>query len=272
MTTECRLPAQCSKDAIEAVPQVNSKGFAMQHALLFTRTVLGAGICTTLRGIPDWTTWHETTRCPEQMVDLAERCCPAVTLFDMTCLDALDLFQTLGQARVKRFGMIVVATMFGLDEEVLFSLAMWGVAAHISGDTEPGELADILQRVTHGEYLLTEECLKKERIPALRLHNVPLLIEEPLVLTRNASSADAEASPLTEREAEVLCCIAQGMTNREVARTLGISEQTIKNHVSMIFEKLQVRDRTSAVVCAIRRNWIPVPEVPLLRRPAAAVA
>lgn len=244
----------------------------MQHALLFTRSVLGAGICTTLSGTPDWTTQHATTRCPEQMVDLAERSHPSVTIFDTTCLDVVGLFQTLGQARVKHFGAMVVATMSGLDEEVLFSLAMWGVAAHISADTEPGDLADILQRVAAGEYLLTEECLKKERIPAPRLHNVPPLIEEPLALTRNAPPADAEASPISEREAEVLCCIAQGMTNREVAHALGISEQTVKNHVYTIFEKLEVRDRTSAVVCAIRRNWIPVPEVPLLRRPTAAVA
>lgn len=244
----------------------------MQHALLFTRTVLGAGICAALRGIPEWTIQHATTRCLERMVDLAERSHPSVTLFDMTCLDVLDLFQTLGQARVRSFGTVVVATMFGLDEEALFHLAMWGVAAHISGGTEPGDLAGILHRVTAGEYLLTEECLRKERIPAPRLHQAPPLVEEPRVLIRNTRPAEKVASPLTGRETEILCCIAQGMTNAGVAHALGISDQTVKNHISAIFEKLEVHDRTSAVVYVLKRNWIPMPEVPRRRSLAAAVA
>jgi len=152
---------------------------------------------------------------------------------------------------------------------------MWGVAAHISGNTEPGELADILQRVTLGEYLLTEDCLRKARIPTPRPRSTPV-IEVPLVRTRDTFPVAAEAvplpSPLTEREADVLCCIAQGMTNKEVAHALGLAENTIKNYVTSIFGKLQVYDRTSAVVCALRRNWIQVPEVARARVPRAAVA
>ncbi len=246
-----------------------------QHALLFTKSVLGAGICAALRDLPGWTIWHETTPCPEHMVELAQRYCPEITLFDMTCLPVLDLFQVFGQASVKCFGRVIVATLSGLDEEELFRLSMWGVAAHISGNTEPGELADILQRVTLGEYLLTEDCLRKARIPTPRPRSTPV-IEVPLVRTRDTFPVAAEAvplpSPLTEREADVLCCIAQGMTNKEVAHALGLAENTIKNYVTSIFGKLQVYDRTSAVVCALRRNWIQVPEVARARVPRAAVA
>jgi DNA-binding NarL/FixJ family response regulator len=247
----------------------------MQHALLFTRSILGAGIQSTLRGIPDWSVWHATTQCPEQMVDLAQRYCPTVTFFDMTCLPVVDLFQLLGQKRVKEvFKVITVATLSGLDEEELFRLSMWGVAAHISGSTEPGDFADILQRVTLGEYLLTEDCLRKVRIPAPRPRSAPVIVES-LARTRDTFPVAAEAvpSPLTEREANVLCCIAQGMTNKEVARTLGLAENTVKNYVTSIFGKLQVYDRTSAVVCALRRDWIQVPEVSRARVPReAAVA
>jgi DNA-binding NarL/FixJ family response regulator len=126
--------------------------------------------------------------------------------------------------------------------------------------------------VTLGEYLLTEDCLRKARITAPHTRSVPV-IEAPLVRTRDAPPGTAEASllpsPLTVREADVLCCIAQGMTNKEVARTLGLAENTVKNYVTSIFEKLQVYDRTSAVVCALRRNWIQVQEVSSTR---AAVA
>ncbi len=246
----------------------------MQHALLFTRSILGAGIQSTLKGIPDWSVCHATTQCPEQMVDLAQRECPTVTFFDMTCMPVGDLFQSLGQKRVKEFFQgIVVVTWSGLDEEDLFYLSMWGVAAHISGDTEPGEIASILQRVTLGEYLLTSDCLHKVRMPPPRLCSSPVIVE-PLAQTRDTPSVvvkvSSHPSPLTRREGEVLCCIAQGMTNKQVAHTLGIVENTVKNHITAIFEKLQVYDRTSAVVSAMRQDLIQVQEVESTRVPTTA--
>ena len=249
----------------------------MQHALLFTRSVLGAGICAALKALPDWTVLHSAIQCSEHMVELARRWRPTVALFDMTCLQVVDFFQLLGQKRVKElFPAIVVATLSGLTEEDLFHLSMWGVSAHISADTEPGELISILERVLHGEYLLTEDCLRKVRIPAA----CPRRPSESTA-SLNGRNGDTHAvaaeapplrSPLTAREADVLCCIAQGMTNYQVARALGIRENTVKNSITAIFEKLKVRDRTSAVVCALRQNWIQVPEVQPTRIPRAAVA
>lgn len=249
----------------------------MQHALLFTRSVLGAGVLSTLKGIPNWAVWHATTQCPEHMVELAQRCRPTVTFFDMTCLPVVDLFQLLGQKKVKEvFQVITVVTLSGLDEEDLFRLSMWGVAAHISGDTEPGKIADILQRVSLGEYLLTSDCLRKAQISPPRPRSTPVIMEQ-LVRTRDTPPVAAEASPLpsplTRREGDILCCIAQGMTNKQVAHALGLAENTVKNHITAIFEKLQVYDRTSAVVSAMRRDWIQVQEASRTKVPrAAAVA
>src|SRR5437764_15322274 len=91
----------------------------MQHALLlFSRTVLGAGILSPLRGLPEWTTWQATTHCPEQMGDLAERYRPAVTFFDATCLPDVDLFQTIGQPRANPSEMIALPTLLRADEEL----------------------------------------------------------------------------------------------------------------------------------------------------------
>jgi DNA-binding NarL/FixJ family response regulator len=58
------------------------------------------------------------------------------------------------------------------------------------------------------------------------------------------------AEPLTERELEVLACIAQGLSNREIAERLVITEGTVKNHVSNLIAKLEVRDRTQALLKA----------------------
>jgi DNA-binding NarL/FixJ family response regulator len=60
---------------------------------------------------------------------------------------------------------------------------------------------------------------------------------------------------------EILDNIAQGMTNKQVAYALSISEQTVKNHMSSILRKLSVNDRTQAVVYAIRQGWIRMPEL-----------
>ena len=66
---------------------------------------------------------------------------------------------------------------------------------------------------------------------------------------------------LTDREHEVATWVMRGMTNKEVAYALAISEQTVKNHMSSILRKLSVNDRTQAVVYAIRQGWIKGPEI-----------
>ena len=60
----------------------------------------------------------------------------------------------------------------------------------------------------------------------------------------------------TKRECEILQLLTNGQTNRKIAETLEISEKTVKNHVSSLFKKMQVNDRTQAVVTAIRNNWV----------------
>jgi hypothetical protein len=107
----------------------------MQHALLFSNSILGAGLYSALSDLPDWICWHATPSCPEHMVEGAERYRPHITLFDMTCLPVVRFFEVFGQARIREFGAILVVTLSGLEEEDLFRLSMWGVAAHISGDT-----------------------------------------------------------------------------------------------------------------------------------------
>jgi len=67
--------------------------------------------------------------------------------------------------------------------------------------------------------------------------------------------------PLSAREIEVLDYIARGNSNKEIARALKISDQTVKNHITSILRKLAVNDRTQAVVYALRRGWIKMQEL-----------
>jgi DNA-binding NarL/FixJ family response regulator len=83
---------------------------------------------------------------------------------------------------------------------------------------------------------------------------------------RNNVTSDAALSrafmPLTDRELEILKKVSEGMTNAEIGYALGISAQTVKNHVTSILRKLAVNDRTQAVVTALRRGWITIEEMP----------
>jgi DNA-binding NarL/FixJ family response regulator len=65
-----------------------------------------------------------------------------------------------------------------------------------------------------------------------------------------------KVSPLTKREMEVMKCIVQGNTNKQIALAMDITDQTVKNHITNILKKLNVRDRTSAAVMALHRGWI----------------
>ena len=86
-----------------------------------------------------------------------------------------------------------------------------------------------------------------------------LLAKRPPDKVEQASTSapgNAVDSPLTDRELEVLSMIAEGKSNKETAAALQISDQTVKNHISHIFAKLNVSDRTSAVLMAVNRGWI----------------
>lgn len=63
-------------------------------------------------------------------------------------------------------------------------------------------------------------------------------------------------NPLSERERDVLRCLAQGLANKEAAARLGIAESTVKTHLANLFTKLGVSDRTEAVTVAVRRGWL----------------
>ncbi len=225
-----------------------------QRVLIFTDSIPGAGFRSVLEGVPDWSVRAASSQPPDTMAELARCYRPDVTILDAASLDIVDLFQQLGQARVALFGRVIVLTLSGINEEALFFLAKWGVAAHLSAWTPTDELVGILGKVALGEYLLTSKSLQERRLSALCPRSTRARIAVPPALPVPVAS-------LTPREAEVLCCIARGKTNREIARALQIRETSVRKCISAIYRKLSVDNRTSAVVCALRRQWICIPEI-----------
>ena len=185
-------------------------------------------------------------------IDRALETSPDIILMDLS-LPAPGGIETT--QRIKRelpsTGIIVLAQTE--DEDALFDAIKAGAAAFILKDVGPDDLVTIIRRVVAGEYLINDKVFSKPAVASRVLKE----FRELAVYGQDAAPIFA---PLSPREVEILDNIAQGMTNKQVAYALSISEQTVKNHMSSILRKLSVNDRTQAVVYAMRQGWIRMPE------------
>ncbi len=185
-------------------------------------------------------------------IELALDTSPDIILMDLT-LPAPGGIETT--QRIKRelpsVGIIVLAQ--NEEEDALFDAIKAGAAAFILKDVGPDDLVTIIRRVSDGEYLINDKVFAKPAVASRVLKE----FRELAVYGQDAAPIFA---PLSPREVEILDNIAQGMTNKQVAYALSISEQTVKNHMSSILRKLSVNDRTQAVVYAMRQGWIRMPE------------
>lgn len=221
----------------------------MTHVLVLSRTLLGAGIHSALARFPNWQVLRTSTRDPTTIVELGQHFLPEVTILDDTSGEILCLLEQLGQQNVGQLGMKMVVTAAYQCEETLFLLARWGVAAYLSDELPLEHFVSTLQRVSSGEWLLSERLrTAPPRVPfELKQHETAPVIAGTL------------PSPLSPREAEVLTCTARGMTNEQIAGSLGIGNQAVKNCLSSCYKKLGTTDRTGAVVSALRLGWIQFP-------------
>lgn len=149
---------------------------------------------------------------------------------------------------------IVVLTMHE-DDEQLFNAIRVGAAAYITKSIGPDDLVALVRRVGKGEYLINENVLSRPFV-ATRV------LDEFRELSQIDQNMGTVFSPLTPREVEILDCVARGNSNKEIARLLSISDQTVKNHMTSILRKLAVNDRTQAVIYALRHGWIKISDQP----------
>ncbi len=135
------------------------------------------------------------------------------------------------------------------DQEALLLSIKVGAAAYLTKDASPEELVNAIKRIFHGEYLINEELFSNPKVASQVLE----LFQD---LTMPGEEIKPFLAPLSPREINVLDLIAQGNSNKDIAHELGISEQTVKNHVASIMRKLVANDRTHAVVIALRQGLI----------------
>jgi DNA-binding NarL/FixJ family response regulator len=189
---------------------------------------------------------------PRSAVEEALALNPDVVLMDLSLPTPGGIETT---QRVKRelpsAAIVVLATEE--DEDALFESIKAGAAAFVLKDIAPDDLVTVIRRVVAGEYLINDKVFSKPAVASR-------VLKEFRELAVYGQEAAPIFAPLSPREVEILDNIAQGMTNKQVAYALSISEQTVKNHMSSILRKLSVNDRTQAVVYAMRQGWIRMPE------------
>jgi two-component system response regulator DegU len=145
---------------------------------------------------------------------------------------------------------VIILSAYFSDEELFESLKT-GAVAYIDKRTSTTDLVNNIKRASRGEYPINDSVSAN---PAI----ADRVIKQFQEIASMGFIEEKIASPLTQRELQILSCIANGGTNKQVANNLGISEQTIKNHVSAILRKLNANDRAHAVALAIRNRWVVV--------------
>jgi DNA-binding NarL/FixJ family response regulator len=181
---------------------------------------------------------------------LADELLPDVILVGTTLADAPGLAAaTEMRRRFPAIATIVVAAQETDDE--LFAAIRAGASAYCGQDIPEDLLITLIKRSATGEYVINEQLLDKPYVAAR-------VLEQFRSATTSDLAPTSAFAPLTDRELEILRKVSDGLTNAEIGYALGISAQTVKNHVTSILRKLAVNDRTQAVVTALRRGWLSI--------------
>jgi DNA-binding NarL/FixJ family response regulator len=165
--------------------------------------------------------------------------------------------------KVRKPKTAIVFVTRASSQNELFEAARVGASAYLRASTDADLFVATLRRAAAGQFPIDEEVVRFPAVAARILaqfredssSGVDGPLAEPV-----AAKPEAELGPLfvklSPREIEILDLVARGNSNKIIARKLSISDQTVKNHVSAILRKLEVNDRTEAVVFALRNGWI----------------
>ena len=205
------------------------------------------GIRWSLEHEPDLVVVGEAGDGPSAIQQI-EMTSPNVVLIDINMPQMSGLEVTRIVKRRQPQTNVIILTMHE-DDEQLFHAIRVGAAAYATKDIEASELIRLIRRVARGEYLINDTVLSRPFVAAR-------VLEQFREMSQMGIGSEGVFSPLTPREVEILDCVAQGNSNKDIARILSISDQTVKNHITSILRKLAVNDRTQAVIFALRHGWI----------------
>ena len=188
-----------------------------------------------------------------EAIELAQELLPDVVLMDIN-LPTLNGLQATRRLKAHCPEISVIMLTAYDDEEQVYHAIRAGASAYYAKDVSPDRLVDVIRHVCQGQYVVGGAVLDEGGIG-------DWLLEEFRRFGGGRSDDEIQLlSPLSPREMEILEWVVRGMSNKEIAYHLGISHQTVKNHMTAILSKLGVADRTQAAVYALRRGWVPLRE------------
>ncbi len=205
------------------------------------------GVIDTISLEPDLVVAGEATNGTDAL-DVIRSLKPDVAIVDVNLpgLNGQQVTQEL--VNEKSPTRIMLLTAYDDTEQKLHAMRV-GAAGYCVKDVQPEVLAQSVREINKGNYVIGEEVMDAGQL------------EDWL-----KPDSEGEASyygefsetyePLSKREMEVLGQLTKGMSNKEIAMSLGISHQTVKNHVTSILRKLDVEDRTQATLYALKRGWV----------------
>lgn len=173
-----------------------------------------------------------------ECLELLNNNVPDVLLLDIN-MPEMNGLEVLKYIRKNKINVKVIILTVHNEIEYLVNAVDMNVDGYILKDSESEILKNAIFAVCDGENYIQEEL-------------IPMLNSRMI----NRDIDKERLKSLTKREIEVLKAIAAGLLNKEIATNLGISERTVKNHISNIFKKIDVADRTQAAVFAIRNNIV----------------
>lgn len=182
----------------------------------------------------------------EQAVERCKLLAPDVVLMDIHMPHGREGIEATRQIAEQCPQTKVIMLTMERQDEYLFEAIQAGAKGYLLKNANSGELLAAIRAVASGEATLN-----------------PAMAHRVLEEFRRLTEREAQQSPyerLTDRERDILSLLSQGATNHEIAQQLGISEKTVRNRLSVIFDKLHINNRTQAALYALKRGLSPEPQ------------
>ncbi len=204
--------------------------------------IVRAGMQMVLSGVPEIQVIGEGTN-GQEALRLVNEVHPDVLVLDVNLPDINGL-EVTRRMRARGDATAVLILTVHNDSQMVFGLLKAGATGYVLKDDTLETLAPAIQAVAHGETWLSSR-----------------ITEQVVQRALGEGKAPAVPSPgLTPREMEVMCLLALGLANEEIAQKLTLTMRTVQNHVSTIYSKLGVESRAEAILYAIRRGWVHIPQ------------